>query len=255
MMEQKSNNVSQTIPKSGSTLKFQNFRMAYDSNVLFENFEYEFKPGVYAFSGTSGVGKTTLMRCIAGLEMRYTGEILLNNEVLNGTTPEIHMVHQHYTSFPWLNCLKNVLMVCKGHKVKITEEHIEEAKAMLIRFGLGEHIYKIPSQISGGQDQRLSLCSAFINPWSKVILYDEPSSALDSGNTKLLAELIREHQAKYQTIEIIITHDQDLLNELKPIIISFTPEFRLRNNAEKEVSGDEEEKKEDAGDEEKNADS
>ena len=98
----------------------------------------------------------------------------------------------------------------------------------MTRFGLGEHIGKIPSQISGGQDQRVSLCSAFVNHWSKVVLYDEPSSALDLDNTQILAELIKEHQSSHQTIEIITTHDHNLLEELDPIIIDFTPEFRLR---------------------------
>lgn len=241
-MEQIDNNAvkkEENASKDKYLLQFRNFGIAFDSNVIFENFEYEFKPGIYAFSGTSGVGKTTLMRCIAGLEKRYTGEILLNGKVLTGTTPDIHMVHQHYTSYPWLNVVKNVLMVYKGHKVKITKEHIDEAKEVLTRFGLGEHLNKIPSQISGGQDQRLSLCTAFVNPWSKVILYDEPSSALDSDNTKILVELIKEHQAKYQTIEIVITHDQNLLKNLNPIIIYFTPEFRLRSISERIESNEE----------------
>ena len=218
-------------------LMFKNFRKAFESNVLFEEFEYQFKPGIYAFEGESGVGKTTLMRCIAGLDTEYDGEIWLNGELLHGTTPMIHMEHQHYFSFPWLNCIDNVLMVHKGHKVKVTEQHRKEAIEILNRFGLGEHINKIPSQISGGQDQRLSLCSAFVNPWSKVFLYDEPSSALDLGNTKILSELIREHQEKYKTIEIIITHDDELMEFLSPTVIDFTPEFRLRKKPE-EMKGE-----------------
>lgn len=240
MMEQNNSIIKvENDSKEENVLQFRDFRMAFGSNIIFQNFEYEFKPGIYAFSGTSGVGKTTLMRCIAGLEMRYTGEIILNGNVLTGTTPKIHMVHQHYTSYPWLNCLKNVLMVHKGHKIKVAKEHIDEAKAMLNRFGLGEHIHKLPSQISGGQDQRVSLCSAFVNPWSEVFLYDEPSSALDLENTKLLATLIKEHQEKLKTIEIIITHDQNLLKELEATVITFTPEFRLRPSTEKEDNNEE----------------
>ena len=235
MSEAKTDNASlneENAIEVNHILELRKFGIAFGSNVIFENLDYEFTSGIYAFSGTSGVGKTTLMRCIAGLENQYTGEIFLDGKLLKGTTPDIHMVHPHYTSYPWLNVVKNVLMVHKGHKVKVTHEHIAEAREVLTRFGLGEHLHKIPSQISGGQDQRLSLCSAFVNPWSKVFLYDEPSSALDASNTSILVELIKEHQAKYNTIEIVITHDSKLLEELKPQIIYFTPEFRLRPDEE-----------------------
>jgi len=215
-----------------SELRFENFGKAYGDNVIFENFNYTFAPGIYAFMGESGSGKSTLMRCIAGL-VKHTGKIFLDSTELTGTTPLVHMVHQHYYSFPWLNLEKNVLMVFIGHKVKITEAHREEARRILTRFGLGDHLSKIPSQISGGMDQRLSLCSAFVNPWSKVVLYDEPSSGLDYGNAKILAELITEHQLKYGTIEIIITHDEKLLELLNPIVIQFTEEFKIGKAPEK----------------------
>jgi ABC-type nitrate/sulfonate/bicarbonate transport system ATPase subunit len=183
---------------------------------------------VLMFAGPSGVGKSTLMRIIAGLEKRYTGEIILNDNVITGTNPDIHMVHQHYSSFPWINLLKNVLMVYKGHKIKPTEANIEEAKEYLKLLGLDEHMDKYPSQISGGQDQRLSLASAFINKWSPVVLYDEPTSALDNINDMLIVDLIKAHQAKYNTIEIVITHEEHVVKGLGATILDFTPEFRLR---------------------------
>lgn len=209
-------------------LKINDFHMAFGDNVLFDNFEYTFRPGIYAFSGPSGVGKSTLMRIIAGLEKRYTGEIILNDKKVTGTTPNIHMVHQHYTSFPWLNVLDNTLMVYKGHKIKPTARDIQEAKKVLEELGLSEHLRKYPSQISGGQDQRLSLASAFINKWSPVVLYDEPTSALDNVNDMLVVKLIREHQRKYNTIEIIITHEEHVVKGLGAKVLEFTPEFRLR---------------------------
>ena len=213
-------------------LKIKNFHMAFGDNVLFDNFEYEFTPGIYAFSGPSGVGKSTLMRIIAGLEKRYTGEIILNDKKIIDTTPDIHMVHHHYTSFPWLNILQNVMMVYKGHKVKPSKEDVEEAKEYLKNLGLFEHIKKYPSQISGGQDQRLSLASAFANKWSPVVLYDEPTSALDTVNDMLIVDLIKAHQAKFGTIEIVITHEEHVVEGLGATILDFTKDFRIRKPKE-----------------------
>lgn len=219
--EAKKENASKNI------LQLRDFSMAFGDNVLFSHFDYDFKPGVYAFSGPSGCGKSTLMRCIAGLETRYTGDIILNGEKMTSFTPKIHMVHQHYTSFPWLNVLKNTLMVYKGHKIEVTDADIEEAKEVLKELGLGEHLNKLPSQISGGQDQRLSLASVFINKWSNVFLYDEPTSALDNVNDMIIVEMVKRHQKKYGTIEIMITHEEHVYEGLDATILDFTPEFRL----------------------------
>ena len=226
------------------TLLLKDISLSFGTNEIFANMDYTFKPGIYAFSGPSGVGKTTLMRMIAGLERRYQGEITLektdmlniqngieikrSSTIITKPIPEIHMVHQHYKSFPWLSCVDNVLMVHKGHKVSPTTDDVKEAMDILQRLGISEHAQKWPTQISGGQDQRLSLASAFVNRWSDVILYDEPTSALDEANDMLVVELIKEHQVRHKTIEIIITHEQHVIDGLNPVIIEFSPEFRLR---------------------------
>lgn len=224
-MTKKKTDCKQAIAEN--ILQIRNFSMAFGENILFSNFDYDFEPGIYAFSGPSGVGKSTLMRIIAGLEDRYTGDIILNGKKVTTYSAERHMVHQHYTSFPWLTVLKNALMVYKGHQIEPTAEDAEEAKQVLKELGLEEHLSKLPSQISGGQDQRLSLASAFINKWSKVFLYDEPTSALDNDNDMIVVEMIKRHQKKYGTIEIIITHEEHVIEGLGAKVLDFTSEFRL----------------------------
>lgn len=206
----------------------KDFSLAYGDNVLFKNFTYTFKPGIYIFSGESGVGKTTLMRFIAGLERRCTGEVIVNGETLKKYSPKIHMVHQHYQNYPWLKAVQNVLKVYEGHKKPVTEDDMEEAKAIMTKLGLGAHLEKYPSQLSGGQKQRVSLSRAFINKWSNVFLYDEPSSALDEANTLLVAEMILEHQRKFNSVEIIITHQDELEEALGGTILKFEKDFRIK---------------------------
>lgn len=222
-------------PVAKNILQLRNFGMRFDENVLFTHMDLDLEPGIYAFSGPSGCGKSTLMRCIAGLENRYTGEIFLNGEKQVWCSQDKHMMMQHYTSFPWLNVLENALMVYKGHQITPTAEDIKEAKEILKKLGLEEHLDKLPSQISGGQDQRLSLASAIMNRWSKVFLYDEPTSALDNDNDMIVVEMIKEHQKKYGTIEIIITHEEHVIEGLGAKILEFTPEFRLHPPKVEEV--------------------
>ena len=211
-----------------NSLKLNNFSLAFGDNVLFKNLDYEFLPGIYIFSGPSGVGKSSLMRCIAGLNTDYSGSIILNDEIMTGTTPKIHMVHQHYTSFPWLDIVANTLMVFKGHKVKVTKDTKKYAKEVLIQLGLEEHLKKKPHQLSGGQNQRVSIASALINNMSPVILYDEMTSALDEKNSYRVVNLIKEHQRQNQNIVIVITHEAHVAKALGGTRVEFTEKWRIR---------------------------
>lgn len=193
-----------------NTLNIKNLTKEFEDAVL-ENYSEDFVDGIYLVIGESGCGKTTLMRCIAGLT-DYDGEIILNGKRLKGHGTDVHMVHQHYFSFPWMNELQNVLMVHKGHKTKITPDLIREAKETLEKTKISDRENNTPMEISGGQDQRLSICSALVNHESRVFIYDEPTSALDMENTALIAKLIREHQEKDHSIEFIVTHDDVLIN-------------------------------------------
>lgn len=193
-----------------NTLNIKNLTKIFEDTVL-KDYSGDFTDGIYLIIGESGCGKTTLMRCIAGL-IDYEGDIILNGKRLKGHGTDVHMVHQHYFSFPWMDELQNVLMVHKGHKTKITAGHIREAEDILKKIKIGDRKGSTPTEISGGQDQRLSICSALVNHESRVFIYDEPTSALDMENTRLVAGLIRKHQEEDGTIEFIVTHDDVLIN-------------------------------------------
>lgn len=210
-------------------LEIKNFSLCFKEHTLFRNFAYTFTPGIYAFSGESGVGKSTLMRAIAGLNRNYTGDILLNGQRITGYGPQVYMMHQHYMSFPWLNLLDNVLMVYKGGRQKIRPEDRVEARQVLERIGLGDHMYKRPAAISGGQDQRDNIANAFMNKWSRVFLFDEPTSALDEENIQMVARLMREYQQKHESIYIVISHQDSLIKALDATIVPFTKELCLRD--------------------------
>ncbi len=218
---------------TSNTLQISDFRLAFGQNVLFDHFMHTFESGMYVFSGTSGVGKTSLMRRIAGLENDFTGSISLNGAALCGYCPEVYMMHQHYVSFPWLTLLENVLMVYKGHKKRVLPEDREEARRVMEQLGLGDQVNKIPSRVSGGQDQRDNIANALMNKWSRVFLFDEPSSALDETNTRLVGRLLREHQEKLNAIFIVITHQETLLKALGGKVLHFTDDFRLPQAGQK----------------------
>lgn len=211
------------------TLRIDDLSLSFRENELFRHFSYTFRPGIYVFSGESGVGKSSLMRCIAGLNKNYTGAIYLDEQKIKGTNRGVYMMHQHYMSFPWLSLYDNVLMVYKGGRKKITDEVRKEAEEIIERIGLGEHMHKRPTQVSGGQDQRDNLANAFMNKWSGVFLFDEPTSALDEKNILLVAKMMREYQQKTNSIYIVISHQETLVNALRAKVLRFTDNFRLHD--------------------------
>ena len=194
-------------PSAGTTLILESLGRQFEGfPPLFEGLNFTFTPGVYVFSGESGAGKTTLSRCIAGLDTAHTGKVILDGTPVTGTSSRIHVTGQSYFNYPWLNEEENVLMVCRAHKIRVTKGLRERARDILKRAGIYDE-HKKPYELSGGQNQRLSLCRALFNEWSRVFIYDEPFSALDDDNDLLFAKMIQEHQKKYNTIEIIITHE------------------------------------------------
>jgi putative spermidine/putrescine transport system ATP-binding protein len=160
--------------------------------------------------GPSGCGKTTLLRCLAGLEPVTSGKIYLDNRDITNLSPkqrEIGMVFQQYSLFPNMTVEQNVAF---GLKIKKMEKKLirEKVRAMLDLVGLSEKIRHHPHHLSGGQQQRVALARALVME-PKVLLLDEPMSAIDAFLRKSLQIEIRRIQQRLGITTIFVTHDQD----------------------------------------------
>ena len=181
------------------------------------NVNLEIKQGDFvALAGLSGSGKTTLLRILAGLETA-NGTININDTLwlndkycLPSQKREIGFVFQDYALFPNFSVLDNLLYVNKdkelaNHLLKITE--LEELKN------------RFPSTLSGGQKQRVSLCRALMNR-PKILLMDEPLSALDSNmRTKLQNEILTLHK-EFNTTTIMVSHDPSEIYRLANRVVT-----------------------------------
>ena len=180
-------------------------KQLHGSNGLMNlNVNLEIKQGEFvALAGLSGSGKTTLLRILAGLE-EASGIIKINDSIwldekfsLSPQKRKIGFVFQDYALFPNYTVLENLLYVNKdielaNHLLKITE--------------LSELKNRLPQTLSGGQKQRISLCRALMNR-PKILLMDEPLSALDpSMRTKLQNEILTLHK-EFNTTTIMVSHD------------------------------------------------
>ena len=173
------------------------------------------KDKIYGIIGTSGIGKTTFLKTLSGLIKPISGELYCNCR-----QNDIFMMHQQYTSFDWLRCLDNILIIDDVRKHKLTDEIITNARSYLSAVGLGEYENRFPKQLSGGQRQRLALARAlYAHP--KVLLMDEPLSALDEETRASMQKLILDNQKKDHNTIIMVTHSTKEAEIMCDEIINF----------------------------------
>jgi spermidine/putrescine ABC transporter ATP-binding subunit len=164
----------------------------------------------FALLGPSGCGKTTLLRMIAGFEVPTEGEILIDGQPMVGVPPNkrpINMVFQSYAVFPHMSVIDNVAYGLKMDGVE-KQERLRRAEEALGLVKLGGFGQRLPHQLSGGQRQRVALARALVKR-PKVLLLDEPLSALDAKLREAMQiELVRLQQSVGITF-VIVTHDQE----------------------------------------------
>jgi lipoprotein-releasing system ATP-binding protein len=166
-------------------------------------------------TGNSGKGKTTLLHILAGLLRPKTGEILINEinicnlsdkklDAFRGKNIGLILQQSHFIAS--LNVLENVVLaswLATGKKAT------DKAKKLLVELDLQNQLHKLPSQLSIGQQQRVSIARALINE-PKLLLADEPTSSLDDENARIVAHLLQKLALQYNAALVIVTHDQRL---------------------------------------------
>ncbi len=164
----------------------------------------------FTLLGPSGCGKTTLLRMIAGFEEVSAGEILLYGKNIAGLPPEqrpVNTVFQHYALFPHMSVAENVAFGLKRLK-KPAGEIEETVRRMLALVHLEEFATRKPSQLSGGQQQRVALARA-LAPSPRVLLLDEPLSALDLKLRQAMRGELQRLQRETGITFVFVTHDQE----------------------------------------------
>ena len=160
--------------------------------------------------GPSGCGKTTLLRILIGLEQQTKGQILMDGEDISHLKPSernMGIIFQNYALFPNMTVLENVEYALKLRSDKKAESR-KIALQTLEAIGMSDQIKKRPSQLSGGQQQRVAIARTLaLNP--KIILLDEPISALDVSMREVMKKELKDIQKRFNSTMIFITHEQE----------------------------------------------
>jgi iron(III) transport system ATP-binding protein len=198
---------------SDAIIRLKEVSKHYDQTTAVDRVSLSVRKGtLLVLLGSSGCGKTTLLRLAAGLERPESGEVWINGALAAGANawipPEhrqIGMVFQDYALFPHLTASQNIAFALNGLRGRARAERIDE---MLALVGLHGHADRFPYQLSGGQQQRVALARA-LAPAPLIVLLDEPFSNLDAGLRKTMREEVRRILTEADATAIFVTHDQE----------------------------------------------
>ena len=190
-------------------LKLENLKKVYDGVTILENINLNIEDGeIISILGPSGCGKTTLLNLILGIAEADGGHIVFNGQDITDVPMEkrgFNIVFQDYALFPNLNVYENITYGLRNNPGISTEEEVQELIELL---GLEEHLNKRIDQLSGGQKQRTALARTMVMK-PKILLLDEPLSALDGVIKESIKDKISDIAKDYNLTTIIVTHDPE----------------------------------------------
>ena len=206
-------------------LELKNIKKSFSGRKILDGISFKVTDGeIMCIVGQSGGGKTTLLRCISGLERIDEGEMMLDGKKFDPMSSKeaiIGVVFQEYNLFPHLSVLENVTLAPKIALKKDPQAVEKEARQLLKKLALEgkENLY--PYQLSGGQKQRVSIARALaMHP--KILCYDEPTSALDPGLRDKVRDIILSLKNESMT-QIVVTHDLNFAREIADDILKVRP--------------------------------
>lgn len=190
-------------------LKVEHIKKQYDGKEVLKDISFSANKGeIIALLGPSGCGKTTLLNVLLGLVQHDQGSISYDGKEissLNMRERGFNIVFQDYALFPHLSAYDNITYGLKNQKVSISKQLIEEYIDML---DLHPHIHKKISALSGGQKQRVAIARTLVMQ-PKILMLDEPLSALDGVMKETIKYHIRKIAKQYELTTILVTHDPE----------------------------------------------
>ena len=190
-------------------LKLENVKKTFDGKDILKDINLEIGNGeIVSILGPSGCGKTTLLNLILGITEIDSGKICFDGQDITEVPMEkrgFNIVFQDYALFPNLNVYQNITYGLRNKPNISTKEEVEELISLL---GLEEHLEKKVEQLSGGQKQRVALARTMVMK-PKILLLDEPLSALDGVIKESIKDRIKTIAKEYHLTTIIVTHDPE----------------------------------------------
>ncbi|MCR0613428.1 ABC transporter ATP-binding protein [[Clostridium] innocuum] len=190
-------------------LTLNNLKKSYDQTSVLNGISLSIETGeIVSILGPSGSGKTTLLNCILGITDIDSGSVVFNGQDVTGVSMEergFNIVFQDYALFPNLNAYENIIYGLKNKPGISTQQEVNELIELL---GLSQHLDKHIDQLSGGQKQRVALARTMVMK-PKILLLDEPLSALDGVIKESIKEKIKTIAKEFHLTTIIVTHDPE----------------------------------------------
>ena len=191
-------------------LELKNISKRYENRFLADKLSLSVSRGeIVALLGASGAGKSTLLKIVAGLEPADAGQVFFDQQDITPLPPEkrhFALMFQDFALFPHLNVADNVAFGLIEQRVPKKAAR-EQAFAMLERFNLASHATDKVTTLSGGEQQRVALARALITQ-PKVLLLDEPFSALDAALRQSLRDEFKQHISSMGIATLMVTHDE-----------------------------------------------